>query len=140
MKIKTILLALMFGMFTFTGVGMVISTSTSAVELNQAVCGDDVDPDKRPDICADLDPVDKDVNPLYGPEGVLTRAVNALSLVIGVVAIIIIILAGIKMTMSTGDAGKVKSARDQIIYACVGLVVAVLAQAIVRFVLNRIGV
>jgi hypothetical protein len=119
------------------------STHTAAVDVGDSICSEEIPEDRRPAICADLaqsDNPDDDVNPLYGPDGVITRAVNGLSIVLGVTAVIIIIIAGIRMTLSTGDPAKIKQSRDAVIYAAVGLVVAVLAQAIVRFVLNRIGV
>jgi hypothetical protein len=115
-------------------------TSVGAVNVTDGACGEDVE--FKPQICGDFvqsSNPDTAVNPLYGPEGIITRAVSGLSLAVGVVAILIIIVAGVKMSLSTGDSGKIKSSRDQIIYASVGLIVATLAQAIVRFVLNRIG-
>ncbi len=120
-------------------VGVVSPSLVSAVELNQTICdGGGVEPE----ICGDIEGSQSPtaVNPLYGPEGIVTRAIYGLSLAIGVVAILVIIIGGIKMTLSSGDAGKVKGARDQVIYACVGLIVAALAQAIVWFVLRKIGV
>lgn len=65
------------------------------------------------------------------------NVVNLLSLVIGATAIIIIVIAGVTMTLSQGDSGKIKSSRDAIIYAAVGLVVTALARTIVIFVINR---
>ena len=116
-----------------------VATPVIAVDIGQSVCNDDVQ--FKPEICGDIEGSNQEdaVNPLYGPNGIITRIASALSLIIGVIAILIIIIAGIKMTISSGDSGKVKAARDQIIYAAVGLIVAVLAQGIVRFVLNRIG-
>lgn len=65
------------------------------------------------------------------------NVVNLLSLVIGATAIVIIVVAGITMTLSQGDSGKIKSSRDAIIYAAVGLVVTALARTIIIFVINR---
>lgn len=65
------------------------------------------------------------------------NVVNLLSLATAAIAVVVIIIAGITMTLSQGDAGKVKSSRDAIIYAAVGLVVAALARAIVFFIVNR---
>lgn len=62
---------------------------------------------------------------------------NILSAVAGVIAVVVIIIAGITMTMSQGDSGKVKAARDTILYAAIGLVVVALSRAIVFFVVNR---
>jgi len=124
-------------------VGIASPALTSAIDLNDTICGDEAETRRgvEPEICGDIEgsQAPDAVNPLYGPEGVATRAINAVSLAIGVIAIIVIIIGGIKIAVSNGDAGKIKGSRDQIIYACVGLVVAGLAQAIVWFVLKRIG-
>jgi uncharacterized membrane protein YjfL (UPF0719 family) len=48
-----------------------------------------------------------------------------------------IIVGGIKYVISNGDSSKVKSAKDTIMYSVVGLVVALLAYAIVKFVLTQ---
>jgi hypothetical protein len=63
--------------------------------------------------------------------------ISLLSFVIGVVAVIMIIIGGFKYITSAGDAGKVTSAKNTILYAVIGLVVVALAQVIVRFVLQK---
>jgi hypothetical protein len=63
--------------------------------------------------------------------------INIFSVVVGVIAVIMIILAGAKFISSGGDTSKIASAKTSIIYAIVGLVIVVGAQAIVRFVLNN---
>jgi len=63
--------------------------------------------------------------------------INILSVVVGVVAIIMIIVGGLKLITSGGEASKTASARNTILYALIGLVVAVLAQVLVHFVLNK---
>jgi len=70
-----------------------------------------------------------------GVAKVVQTAVQILSWVIGVAAIIVIILAGFKYITSGGDAGKVGNAKNTLIYAMIGLAVAVLAQLLVHFVL-----
>jgi len=57
---------------------------------------------------------------------------------IGLIAVIIIIYGGIQYMTSTGDSTKVKKAKDTILYGIIGLVVALLAYAIVKFVLGAI--
>lgn len=54
--------------------------------------------------------------------------------VLGGVAIIMIVLGGIRYTLSQGDSSALTSAKNTIIYAVVGLVVAILASGIVIFV------
>ena len=56
--------------------------------------------------------------------------------VLGIVAVIVIVLGGVQYTLSTGDPGRIKRAKDTILYGIIGLVVAILAYAIVNFVLS----
>lgn len=53
---------------------------------------------------------------------------------IGVVAVCVVIYGGFLFLMSSGDAGRVKKGQDAIKYGLIGLVVAILAYAIVKFV------
>ena len=63
--------------------------------------------------------------------------IRIFSWVVGVVSVIMIIFGGFKYITSGGDAGKVTSAKNTILYAIVGLVIAALAQVIVLFVLGN---
>ena len=62
--------------------------------------------------------------------------INLILGILGIVAVIMIIIGGIRYTTSGGDSAGIKSARDTIIYAVVGLVIAILSFAIVNFVLD----
>lgn len=66
----------------------------------------------------------------------LKTAINILSFFAGVLAVIMLIVAGIRFTTSGGDSGAVSSARSALVYAIIGLVVVAAAQMIVHFVLN----
>lgn len=55
----------------------------------------------------------------------------------GIIAVIIIVIAGFMYVTSSGDASKVKRAKDAILYAVIGLVVVILAFVITQFVLGR---
>jgi len=77
-------------------------------------------------------------NPLLGPGGLLTIAIQILTFIIGVAAVIVIIISGIRFVTSQGDPSTTNSARSGIIYALVGLVVAAVAQAMISFVLNHL--
>ncbi|HEU4914805.1 MAG TPA: pilin [Candidatus Saccharimonadales bacterium] len=70
--------------------------------------------------------------------GVINTVINTLSVFVGIVAVIMIIFAGFKYVTSGGDSSKISSAKNALIYAVVGLVVAALAQVIVRFVVSRV--
>lgn len=69
---------------------------------------------------------------------VLTTIINVALGVIGFVAVVMIIMGGVQYTTSSGDAAKVTKAKNTILYGIVGLVVALLAFAIVNFVLGNI--
>ena len=62
----------------------------------------------------------------------LEHGVNITLAVMGSVAVIVIILAGIKMMISQGDPQKVAAARNTIVYAAVGFVVIAAAGLIIR--------
>lgn len=67
----------------------------------------------------------------------ITTVINIFSLVVGVVAVVMIIIGGLKYITSSGDSNNVTSAKNTILYAIIGLVVVALAQFIVKFVLER---
>ncbi|HCH34077.1 MAG: hypothetical protein UY35_C0009G0022 [Candidatus Saccharibacteria bacterium GW2011_GWC2_48_9] len=62
---------------------------------------------------------------------------NILLFLIGLAAVIMIIIGGIRYTTSNGDPSQTKAAKDTILYAVIGIVVALMAFAIVRFVVDR---
>lgn len=64
--------------------------------------------------------------------------INVVIGVIGFVAVAFIIFGGVQYTTSAGDPGKVKKAKDTILYGIIGLVVSMLAYAIVNFVLANV--
>ena len=58
--------------------------------------------------------------------------------ILGLVCVIVIIIGGVNYMTSSGEAGKVKKAKDTILYGIIGLVVCILAFAIVNFVISGI--
>ena len=85
-------------------------------------------------VCADT----SGDNPITGSGGILMKAINLITFITGVASIVIIILGGIKYVVSTGDPGKVASAKDTILYAVIGLFVSVSARGIILFIVNRV--
>ncbi len=66
------------------------------------------------------------------------EAISLLSWIVGIIAIFMIIIAGLKFITANGDANSIASARSTLIYALVGVAVAALAQLMVRFVLGKV--
>jgi len=63
---------------------------------------------------------------------------DILTVIVGIAAVIMLIYNSLRMVWAQGDASAVKSARDGIIGALVGIAVAVLAQAVVVFAINKL--
>ncbi len=68
--------------------------------------------------------------------GLISTAVNILSMVVGALAVVMVIVSGFKYMTSSGDSNRVNSAKNTLIYALVGLAIAILAKVIVVYVLN----
>ncbi len=68
----------------------------------------------------------------------ITHIVNGIIAVLGIVAVVVIILGGVQYMTSSGDAAKVKKAKDTILYGVIGLIICVLAFAIVNFLILNI--
>lgn len=66
-------------------------------------------------------------------------AINIFSIVLGVIAVFAVMVAGVTIATSGGDSAKVSKARETLIYATIGLVVVAFAQAIARFVIDRVA-
>ena len=67
-----------------------------------------------------------------------SRVVNVLLLIVGLASVVVIIVAGVIMMTSQGDAAKVNMAKSAIIYAIIGLLIALGAFIIVNFALDSI--
>ncbi|HEY1835815.1 MAG TPA: pilin [Candidatus Saccharimonadales bacterium] len=91
------------------------------------------------DICAGIAPAHGSCGTGTGTiNQTLKNVVDLLSAIAGVIAVIMLIVGGIKYITSSGDASNISGAKNTIIFALVGLVVVALAQALVHFVLSRV--
>ena len=76
---------------------------------------------------------DQNTTPL---ETNIKTVTNVLLFLLGAIAVIMIIIGGILYVTSNGDTSATKAAKDTILYAVIGLIVAILAYAIVNFVIT----
>ena len=72
---------------------------------------------------------------VMGDDGLIKKVVNLLLWAIGIISVIMIIIGGIRYATSNGDSNQVTAAKNTIMYAVIGLVIAIFAYAIVNFVL-----
>ncbi|MDB5168781.1 MAG: rane protein of unknown function [Candidatus Saccharibacteria bacterium] len=71
-----------------------------------------------------------------GINSLVKSVVTILSYIVGIVAVIMVIISGLKYILASGDPSNVTSAKNTLLYAIVGLFIAALAQAIVHFALS----
>jgi hypothetical protein len=76
---------------------------------------------------------------LFGAGGVITTITNTLLFIVGALSVIMIIVGGLRYVVSGGNAASVTTARNTILYAVVGLVIAFLAFAAINFVLGTVA-
>ncbi len=78
-------------------------------------------------------------NSLFGSGGIFQTITNILLFLIGAIAVIMLIIGGVRYVVSGGDQAQVTGAKNTILYAIVGIVVAFLAYAAVNFVTTQLG-
>ena len=67
------------------------------------------------------------------------KIANSLTFIVGAVAVIMIIIGGLRYVLANGDAKAAAEAKNTIMYAVIGVVVAIAAYAIVSFVTKSVG-
>lgn len=75
--------------------------------------------------------------PTLGGDDVLVNVLNAVYFLVGAVAIIVIIVAGIMYVASAGNSSSVTKAKNMILYAAIGVAVSVSAYGITSFIAGR---
>ena len=76
---------------------------------------------------------------LFDDGGIVTTVINTMLFIVGILAVIMIIYAGIRYTTAHGDKGQVENAKNTLMYSIVGLVVAIIAYAVVNWVVGLFG-
>lgn len=106
--------------------------------IDPSVCS--VSEGPQPEACNIENPnKDSSDNILVGPNGMITRLAKWLVYISGALAAILIIIAGLMFIFSQGNPESAGRARRTVLYALIGVVVAVVGQAIISFVLIRLG-
>ena len=75
---------------------------------------------------------------LFGDGSIFTTVVNIMLFIIGAISVVMLIFGGIRYTTSGGNSNSVTAAKNTIMYAIIGLIIAFLAFAIVNWVLGAI--
>lgn len=75
---------------------------------------------------------------LFDAGGIFERVTSLLLFLIGAISVIMLIIGGFRYVVSGGDATAVENAKNTILYALIGIVIAFLAFAIIQFVLGEL--
>lgn len=75
---------------------------------------------------------------LFGPNSVWSRIISTITYVVGAIAVLMIVIGAVRYALSAGDQSQVTAAKNTILYALVALIVAIMANALVNFVLTNI--
>ena len=68
----------------------------------------------------------------------IMKFVNLALWVAGIIAVIVVIIAGINYSLSSGDPSKTASAKNAILYAVIGLVITASAIAITGYIIGKV--
>jgi hypothetical protein len=117
--------------FVFTALAVAISTLAITAPLTSHMVLADSVSDAQQGLA------DTGTAPAQSVPNLIQDVISILSYIIGAVSVIMIIIGGFRYVVSAGDSGSITSAKNTIIYAIVGLVIAIFAQVIVRFVLGK---
>ena len=116
---------------------LMLSVAAFAAPANAADCGESDDSGSMT-LCNGLNASKGDDQPtsLFSEGGVFQTVTNVLLFVIAAVSVVMLIIGGIRYTVSMGDQSAVTSAKNTILYSIVGLLVAILAFAAINFVIG----
>lgn len=139
---KRIVTRILVALVMALGVFFTLSPSVFAVDVlpnSDGVCSKSTATGDAPDICKDnLASKGNDSNPVLGKNGFLTIGIKIFTFVLGVVAVFVLMINGVRMMTASGDPNSINTARNGVIYALIGLVIAFSAQMLVTFVLNKL--
>jgi len=76
---------------------------------------------------------------LFGPTGIFTTIANTLIFLVGAVAVIMLIIGGLRYVISQGNKEQVESAKNTILYSVIGIVVAIVSYAVVNWVTGALA-
>lgn len=76
---------------------------------------------------------------LWGTNSILTKALNWVFGIVIIIAAIMLIWAGFTYVTSGGNAEKMKTALNSVIYALIGIAIAVLAKGLVFMICRFVG-
>jgi len=106
---------------------VLVPASSAAASALDAACGVDNSNSPNSKVCQNKDD---------STDGFVNSLVNTLLYIVGAISVVAIIIGGVMFTTSGGNSANIAKAKNTITYAVIGLVVSVLAYAIVNWVVD----
>lgn len=75
---------------------------------------------------------------LFGSAGVFTTVTNIMLFLVGAISVIMVVIGGLRYVISGGNSTNITTAKNTILYAVIGLVISLLAYALVNFVIGSL--
>ena len=85
-------------------------------------------------------PMPRNTLDINGVLRLMVRVANILIAFVAIISVIMVVWGGFRYATSSGDPAKVTSARQTLTYGIIGLVVALLAFAVISFANSLVGV
>lgn len=129
---RIVIMTLLIAALSITSL-LTLSDASYAVSVAPNDCRGEI---ARTDLC-------KEILAQQGASGsnpivtAIRTAINILSIIVGVAAIVGVIISGLRLVLANGDSNAVSQARAALTYSLIGVAVAAFAQVIVAFVLSR---
>lgn len=133
-KVTAVLASTLTVLILSLGLAVPAFAQTAQDQINNGLCaGSNLQFTDNPGQCAT-----SSGQAISSINSLVKTAVNLLSAIVGIVAVIMIIIGGFRYVTSGGNDTSVTSAKNTILYAIIGLVVVALAQVLVRFTLSKL--
>lgn len=117
---------------TIASVSMLPASVSAAYNPFQNVCGSGGGDST---VC---NSTDGGKDPISGSNGVIVNVTSILALIVGFVSVAFVVWGGFKYITSNGDSSAVSTAKNTIIAALIGLILALMARPIILFVVGRL--
>ena len=132
-KDLVMILAIVFGGFYMSSPVFAGCTGSKDPNCNKVCSDSNIDDAQKAAAGCDMSTAKEDQLP--------SRINNIITIVatsVGILAVLVIVIGGQRYLVSGGDPGKIKQAKDMILYAVIALIVAGLAYAIVTFISSNL--
>ena len=124
------------------GLSALMPSFAHAVDQSTTCTGGDQSPTTSPNPLqsgANCSASKSNTSSLFGTGGTFQVIADTLIYIVGAIAVIMLIIGGLRYVISQGSKDGVEQAKNTILYAVIGIVVAILAYAIVNFITGSLA-